>query len=332
MYRDYKKKIDKKIISEALSAYFKDIDFRYEKIEAGYENASFYIFSNNQKYVLRIYNAFQYGVHPRDEGNILTELDFVKFCGKKNIPVPKIHKTKNGRLFTKVLIDKTKHFAILTDFIKGNQVKRLSLKQIESIAELQAKMHLSALEYNPKEIRRVAGPLGVQKWIKSELKKYKPPNDRKDLIKQAARFIDFLGEKINPATIKKYPPILIHGDLHCENLKFIGNKISGVFDFDDVKKSITADDIGSFLMEIFKTGDSEQLRKKAITYFNRYKKIKPIPKDEIELSIYFAARRRLIFKMLEFMGIWEAGHKDTIKNFKRVLEQVGRIVDLAKSI
>jgi len=141
-----------------------------------------------------------------------------------------------------------------------------------------------------------------------------------------------LGTKINPSTIKKYPPILIHGDLHCENLKFIGDKISGVFDFDDVKKSIAADDIGSFLMEILKTGDSKQLREKAITYFDRYKKIRPISNDEIELSIYFAARRRLVFKLLEFMGIWEDRKTDTIQNFRKVLEQVRRIIDLAKSI
>ncbi len=332
MYRDYKNKINKKIISEALSVYFENANFAYEKIEAGYENASFYIVLNGHKYVLRIYNAFQYGVHPRDEGNILTELDFIEFCGEKNIPVPKIHKTVNGNFYTKVLINGTAHFAILTDFIEGNQVKKLSLKQVENIAEIQAKMHLTAIEYGTKKIRRVAGPFGVHKWIKSELKKYKPSENKKDLIKHAIDVIDFLGTKINPSTIKKYPPILIHGDLHCENLKFIGDKISGVFDFDDVKKSIAADDIGSFLMEILKTGDSKQLREKAITYFDRYKKIRPISNDEIELSIYFAARRRLVFKLLEFMGIWEDRKTDTIQNFRKVLEQVRRIIDLAKSI
>lgn len=328
MYRDYKKKINKKIISVALSTYFGNNKFSFEKLEGGFENASFLIKNGRKKYVLRIYNAIQFGRHVRDEKNILCELEFVEFLRKKGIPIPPIHKTKNNLNFTKIKIDKTYHFVILTDYIEGKQVDRLSINKIKAVARLQAKIHISSIDYNPKMLRKRPDPLDVQKWIKKELKGYKPPAKKKAWILKSMEFFNYFDKKINEKSISGLPMIMIHGDLHLANLKFIGDEVSGVFDFDDVKKSIVADDIGSFLMDVFKVGDENSLRRKAITYFDEYTKINPISKHEMSLAILIAARRRLVFKTLKFTGLWENENDDNLEDFKSVLIQTQKVLNL----
>jgi len=328
MYRDYKKKINKKIISDGLSAYFGNNKFSFEKLEGGFENASFLIKTDNKKYVLRIYNAVQFGRHVRDEKNILCELEFVEFLLKKGLPVPSIHKTKDGLNFTKVQIDKTNHFVILTDYIDGEQVNRLSLNKIKAVARVQAKIHIASMKYKPRILRKRPDPLDVQKWIKRELKDYKPPAKKRFWVLKSMEFFNYFDKKINKKTISGLSMIMIHGDLHLANLKFVGDEVSGVFDFDDVKQSIVADDIGSFLMDVFKTGDESELRKKSKTYFDEYVKINPISKREISQAILIAARRRLIFKTLKFTGLWENEKSDNLEDFKKVLTQTQKILDL----
>jgi len=251
-YRDFAQKIDRNIIAKTLSPYSKISAFSFKKMD-GYENASFYIEIKNQKYVLRIYNALQFGKRVRSKEGILTELEFINFLRSGGFLVPDIKRTNEGALFTTVLIDKTEHFAILTDFIGGYHIKKLSPKQIMSVAEVQAKMHIAAKRFKSKlPFIKTSGPLGMRRLIRDKLKDYEAPQNRKGLLKQGIVIIDFLDTKINKEATAKYSTILIHGDIHSGNLKFTGDDISGIFDFDDMRTSIAPDDIGAFLMEILK--------------------------------------------------------------------------------
>jgi Ser/Thr protein kinase RdoA (MazF antagonist) len=330
MYTDFRKYIDNSMLVEVMSAY-SDKKFTFKKISAGFENASFIVYENNtEKYVLRIYNAMQFGLHTRDEVNILAEIEFIQYLYKKSLPVPKIHKTKQGNLCTEILINKNQHFAMLSDFIEGEHVKKLSLQKIAAVAKIQARIHLATNKYKANKFRGRSGPLGIQNWLSVEVKTFKPKKQDLNLFNDGIRLFDLLKSKINSSTITNFPKILIHGDLSLNNLKFKGETIAGIFDFDDMRESIVAEDIGTFLIEVLKEGDLHRLRQILETYFNSYAKIHPLSKDEISLSIYYAAQRRLTFKFLKFMGRWDNAKNEDARAFKEALSQINKMISLVE--
>jgi len=325
---DKKRIIDKKLIAQILSNYFDNVcKFKYSLINQGLENLSYLITLDNKKFVLRIYNDRQFGKYNRSEREIRQELEFMDCLTTHNLPVPEIIKTKIGKLFSAVSLQNKSHFVALFSFVSGKEVKIFNMPKIRAVANLQANMHIIA-EGHIKPRRRINGHLGHQKWQREILEDAKPVHH--DLLfrqyKKMALEISKIIKSIKAESLVK---LFVHTDVHEGNMRFQGNRVRGLFDFDDARVSIVPEDIGMFLSVILKSGDLISKKNKADVYFKQYEKVRKLSDYEKYLSLIFAIEKRLVYKLHRIKIEIETSEFDK-KSYEKALRSMRVIKKLAK--
>lgn len=323
-------KIDKKQIREILNSYFYFDDFDYSVIEAGYENLNIEIKIKNNKYLLRIYNEKQFDQHLRSRTLIEDELKFMNLCSDSGVPVPKVLLTKEGDMLTTTRIDDTIHFAAVFEFIKGSEIKRFNKKKIEAVALLQAQIHKLTKNFKFSAKHPIDGYLNHQNWLSTILKNFEP-GKHSDLFDRYLDLSNFITEKLSNPRIKSLKTQPIHGDIHEGNMRFIGNEISGLFDFDDCRTSIISEDIGMFLSVILRLGDLRSLKDKINHYFNEYEKVSTLSEFEKKLALYFAVEKRLIPRINDLKDDIQKASADEV-DCKKALEQMWLIIQISEGI
>ncbi|MCK5027635.1 MAG: phosphotransferase [Candidatus Pacebacteria bacterium] len=244
-------KITVVLISKILKQYFKDIRyFDLKIIEKGYENVSVMISTGKHKYVLRIYNRYQFGLYKRTRQSISWELDLIEFASKKGVPVPKIIYTLDKKKLLEFKIGSHKYFIILTEYIKGQHLKRLTFEKQKEIISYQAIMHEHLQNFKTRHKRSQKDQLDFEKFVlkhqKEKIKKYEKYHD---LLTKLSDIVSSFHAEMS-TTIKKYKKIPIHNDMHKENLKFFKGRISGIFDFDDSLMGVPHVELGKTLFFI----------------------------------------------------------------------------------
>ncbi len=284
--------VTKTKIREILSNYyFDDIVFSFEKIDSGYENINIIIKIGVKKFVPRIYNDKQYGRVKRDEKHLLYELNFLNYLSENNIPVARINKTIDGALFSKTQLGDHNLFVILFDFIYGKEINKFNKEKIEDMAKWMARIHKLTFDYKPNYIREKDGSLNYYNWWQdSEMKKQRVKD--KDISNAYLPIINYYQQYINPDTVKRFPILQIHTDLHQGNLCFINNKLSGIFDFDDTRHSIIPEDLGMFFHVLFKKGHRKACKRKVDTFFQSYEKVRNLTRQEKQMALCYALEKR----------------------------------------
>lgn len=215
---DVKTKISDKILKEILVDYdigkFKS--FKYFK--KGYVQTNILINTTKGKYVLRFYEN-------RNKQRIDFEISLLNFLDKNNYTVAKpiinIKKKYIG-FFNK------KPFVIFS-YIKGKHLKNLNEIQFKELVHKLALLHKLTKNYDTnkfvhKEPRTKEFCLNTAKKEKKRFKNKEKGDLRFNKIKTE------LEKLILPENLTKG---IIHGDYDKSNIKFNGNSISGILDFDD---------------------------------------------------------------------------------------------------
>lgn len=278
-------------IKAILLEYFHDVkSFDCTHVEQGYENINIIARVGYKKYVIRIYNDKQYGRIPRSKKHLLYELDFTNYLSKNGVPVANLNKTPDGQLFTEIILGHKKLFVILTDFVKGKQISIYNKKKIEDFAGWMAKIHKLSLKYEPEHIREPDGSLNFYNWWKdSEKKRQRVEN--KHIHNAYLPIMDYIHQFINPETIKKFTHIQIHADMHPGNIRFTGNRLSGIFDYDDTRHSIIPEDVGVFFDALLRKGNKKAITEKVTTFFTSYEKVHKLSEEEKQMSLYYALEK-----------------------------------------
>jgi homoserine kinase type II len=187
---------------------------KFSEISKGVENTNYFIFTENNKYVLTI---FEKRVNKADLPYYLGLMDHLHH---KQFPVPEILKN-NDHSLTFSYKSKT---GIIISFLDG-QLAEGNIDQIKIIelGEKLAKMHLLTEDFelrkdnnfNRQEIKKLYDLLRIKRFV---------PEEAKNLIEPKL-------EQLLKKDFSKIAKGTIHADLFPDNVFFKNNHINGVIDF-----------------------------------------------------------------------------------------------------
>lgn len=295
--------ITSKLLTEILSQYFVDpkiLSFRVVKF--GIENQNIAVRLNHNQYVIRIYNQFQFGMFRRTKSSILWELDLMKQMGGEGIPVPKIIETLRRRLLTQINLAGKKYFVLVTEYVEGKHVKKLSPQQLKEIVYWQARLHQVARGVNSVGNREHLSQFGFEKSLSECLDK---KIDQYPKHKVMLTELQVMIEKLFPQLLKLIrgrKAVPIHNDLNRENFKFVGDKVVGIFDFDDALMGVPIVELGKTLSFVLdKSVSPKRLDRTIDQQLKNYGKIvKTSQRDcqivKLAFLIVWGARKLFYFK------------------------------------
>ena len=220
------------------------------KLAHGEENENYLVLTPDEKLVLRILNKKRtcFLENPDAiEVNVLFESDVIKKLSALGFAVPQIKKT--GRFNDK--------FYQFQSFLEGTHVTpdALNKEQAQEIGRILAEIH-SKTKIGKPILEKARGDLFSFAFEDKVEKKY----GKKILMRFGKKFFDRLVAKkeglkksIKEKEIK--PNCIIHNDFFYWNIKFEGNKISGILDFDESCIGNSNSDLATTLTEFFLYGN-----------------------------------------------------------------------------
>ncbi len=263
-------------------------------IDKGIESKNYLISinsKNNFKYILKIYpNDKEIGY----EVEILNKLS----CNNRQIFSPVVQKD--------VFFIKDKP-AILLKYVKGDTLikKQVSLSVIKKIATKQAKMHLSLLNFKPKNQK--------ERFFIFDFSflSYFCKNTKNTNFKRIQTEINTLKKESKLYIKINFKKSIIHEDLTQENILITNNNINFI-DFGESHYAEIISDIGIAIKEII-------IKNKGINldpiqnYLNSYQKYIRLDKKEIN-ALFFIIKRRTLFMSAYYLGRYETDKDVNFKN------------------
>lgn len=293
-----KSEITRALVSKILKQYFHDYQpFSFKWISLGIENQTVKVDIRNKKYVLRIYNRFQFGVFKRTSSSILWELDFMEHVRRGGVPVPKVIPTLEQKKLAEINLHGKKYFVVTSKFIGGHHIKKLSPEQTKAVIRCQALLHkLSKNFYTPYK-RANSLQYGFEEWVlrNRDTKVSKYPTQAPLLMELWAIVDNFYPRLVR--LIQSRAKYAIHNDLNRENFKFSGDKIVGVFDFDDALLGVPIGELGKTIFFIVDRSIKPELLderiSQAMEYYSDVIKLSLPSRQIVRLSfiVSWASRR-----------------------------------------
>ena len=270
-------------------------------IPAGFKNTSYFIKDKRGgEFVLKIY-----ATNFLSDEIIKTDSDVIGYLEENNLPVIKLIKGLDGRRLQTLEWKGTRYQATCSVFAEEGMFKEelLNKNKVQSIARELGKLHHLLSKYKLQSEIRELTPIDTLKEMKTKetikkIREYFEENSNKK--KYVEKFIkDYLQEC--DIQIKYFSKVLnnglttqlIHGDFNLSNIAFNGdNKISTIFDFDEVTLAPISFEIGCTLVHL---DEGFMLLEDLVEFFiKEYKKHnKSFGKHDVEASIMFMRYRSL---------------------------------------
>ncbi len=238
----------------------------------------------------------------------------------------------------KPLYIKDKAIFTVYDFIPGDivELERLSVRMKENIIRFLAKLHVYTMGgvNFPRGVRTADSIVEFAGEYRKEEKldkKYFALKEKgeENLAPAEKLLVDnykFIKEQIlvlknNLRSVyEKLPRCIIHGDLRPENVKFIGEKLSGVFDWDTAREEVRVYDVvRSLFFDLHKDGlalNLEELKNWVIAYQKAAEALGyPLSEEEIR-AIPEMVRARLLNQFI-WLVRW-----NTLERIQRSPEEI----------
>ena len=206
-------KIDKREIDKINSKFNIEKIITYQGIKKGIENTNYLLKSNNNKFILTI---FEKRVSNKEIPFFMKLMDNLS---KSKISCPKPLKNKDGGYLIK-LKNKT---ACIVSFLEGKDKLTLNSNNCYQIGKIIAQMHgvTRKMNFSRDNSMGIKNLKPLLKSIKFKSKKF-------------SNLEKFLNNNLNDVK-KKWPTNLpsgiIHADLFVDNIFFKKNQLSGIIDF-----------------------------------------------------------------------------------------------------
>ncbi|HUI88805.1 MAG TPA: homoserine kinase [Anaerolineales bacterium] len=244
-------------LKEVLAHYALGELIEYEQNERGFVNTAYEIYTlaagQRHRYFLRKYKR---GIR---EQELVFEHSLMDHLVAAGMPAARIYKTRSGKSYLhrfEGTDDSTDVFYTIFEYLSGEDRftwvdPRLNKAQLSSSAAVLAQFHIDVGGFTPLGRRNEPKildllPVIAETWATC-------PSRSKGTI-----FDDHIHEYLEPvsaniaATLnilrecraRSLPEMVIHCDYHPGNLKFSGDRVSGVFDFDWSKVDLRLFDLG----------------------------------------------------------------------------------------
>ena len=249
---------EKEFIEDIYSISIKKI----ENINSGILNSNFYIFTDNKKYVLRIFEETRDYKEDEQELILLEKL-------KNIIPVSTAIKNKKEEYIS---VLNNKKFSLF-EYINGESIKKTNQFLIREIGRYLGKFH------------------GFTANIKAE-----------DFNRSTRINFDFYYKKIKEANINfsDLPSGIIHSDIFPDNVLMENNKINAIIDFNESYYAPFIIDLAiviNFWIKIFAFDKFEELEL-IRDFFNNYSQFRKITKEELKNMDLACKKVALTFVLL----------------------------------
>ena len=263
------------------------------KIDKGIESKNYFVglnSRNNLRYILKIY--------PNDN-EVRYEIEILNKLSSSNKPLfsPLV---QEGVFFI------NNKPSILLRYITGCILakNKISLPVIREIAKKQAKMHLSLLNFKPKN-KKVRFSVFDFNFLSFFCK-----NDKSLYYRKILEEIKIIEKESKSFTKIDFKKTIIHEDLTPENILITKNGDINFVDFGESHYAEMISDIAITIKEIIISNVGVDLLL-IQNYLNSYQKIITLDKKEIN-TLFFMIKRRTIFMLAYYLGRYEIN-----KDFKK---------------
>lgn len=260
----------------------------------GAENTTALLEGNFGSVVLRIWGEQHSRMGSRKLSDIQGELAFMDACRAHQLPVPKVYVSKAGQEFEE--LSDGRKFGFM-DYVEGDEPSNFTRPMIEMLATAVARMDMLGQGFRFPAPRSWQGT--VIDLAHERLEEYRSKGLRDEFVESLA---DSMEKQLSQLDVTKLPFGPIHGDVMYQNIKFVGERLSGIFDFDDCRESYFIEDITKTLY--FSVEDTPHCVlgdniANARIFLDAYERIRPL--NETEKAAFPAlSTARFLYELLKF--------------------------------
>lgn len=263
---------EKKYIEEIYNLEIKKIEF----INTGILNSNFLIYSDGERYVLRIYEADRNLVEEEEELKLLeTIADF--------IPVPQIIKSQRGLHIEEY---GTLKFTLFS-FIQGETLDKIDQGVLREIAWYLGKFH----KYSEERVRNYNRKSRIDlDFYMSEIEKSKIDFNEKEKIFS-------IYEELKNIDFNTLPKGIIHADIFPDNVIVKDGHINGIIDFNESYYGPYVYDLAIVINFWIKIKEYSFQKEYDLIrdFLNNYSRHRKIKKEEIKLLNLACKKMALTF-------------------------------------
>ena len=276
--------ISKKICKEYQFGKYKN----YELIEIGYEDFNYILYSDNNKYFVKIFNT------DRDDETCKRLINILIKSIDNGIPVPKLYKHKDKYIY-EIKIKDTVLKLFVMEYIDGKNFwdlnKELDKYELEEVAQIAAK--INSIDYGINET--FYDEWTVTNLNQEYIKKKAYLTDKDNII------ISKIVKEFNLIEFDKMKYAYVHGDIIKANLILDKDKKIHIIDFSAFNFLPRIIEISALLLGICLTDDKTSTINKMNLFLKYYDNHNSLYENEIE-------ELPLVLKALAAMYIIQASY------------------------
>lgn len=276
-------------------------------IEQGVENSNYFLFTEDSRYILTIY-----------EKRINTEelpfyLNLMQHLSAKGIPCPVPIKTNSGENLSHI---SGKPCAIVS-FLNGKGVKSIRNEHLSELGTNMAKMHIAASDFSMKRENNFS----LNGWGKL----FNSVKNHADGIKEGLK--DEIEQQLSYLSVN-WPSSLysgiVHADLFPDNVFFEKEKLVGIIDYYFACNDLLMYDLAICINAWCFENNNEFNVTKARKLLSSYNKVRKISEEELEALPILASGAALRF-LLTRLDDWFHPAQDALVKEKDPLEYLHKL-------
>lgn len=286
------------LVEEYFNNFFPNAVFTgFELMPEGWENISILI-KSTKSYILRISSIPKEVAYKKDVKQIIErEHDYMTYLINSGVNVPKLYPV-HGKNVTYSILDSKDDLLILTlmDYIVGEHPAYTSFN-IEKVCKVQATLHNISHKYAP-TYTGIIQYSAMSHRVKSSLRGW-----NKDFPSDLYNKMYQIYLAIYPEIMfyfKKTKKQIIHSDIKRDNIIFSDRNDVHLIDFGDIRYSVIAEDLGTFIWDMCNDlyDEKMELKRKVIEYLDYYQDYNTnFSKEDKCMAINYAIDRYLVINL-----------------------------------
>lgn len=258
-----------------------------ELIEIGYEDFNYFLYTKDNRYVVKVFNT------EREESSCDRLINILLKSYENGVPVPMIYKYNNNYIYEiKVNDVKLKLFVmeyVGKDFWSLN--RNLTLEELNEVARMAS--IINSIDYGIKE------PFYDEWTVVNLIKEYEKKKEY--LTKEDYHIVSKIVESFSKIDLTKLKHSYVHGDMIKANLMLDDNNKIHVIDFSDFNYLPRVVEINAIMLGLCLTDNKETTVERMNYFLKCYNSYNKLEDNEIKLL-------PLLLKSLAAMFIIQASY------------------------
>lgn len=275
--KEFEQNITQEVIAGIVQKYFPTATLiKFSKINKGWSNSNIKIKLDSGTYVIRFF-APEHMDRKRTKSDIQYVLEFMKHLENSDIAIPK--------QYSPCFKSAANVYAAIFGYVSGREVSELNDDQIASLGQTVAQIHTSAEKFRPKYKSQFSNLYSLENWYRETKAELPRNHNYMKIMASLEDKIEGILDKLEEQPKSKQ--ILIHGDLSSENMKFSGDQVAGIFDFDDCHMGTAEEDLGILIANFTAEMKPDQKTKFVDKFFEAYESIRGITPELVKSALLY---------------------------------------------